>query len=105
VFADELSDHISSVPYDCGFHLLMAPNDKPIPGLTVCVVKSFLSYYFSFPEAQRMYAEPDVTNEKSIRLLEKCGFKKLKTVEMSYKRAHVYCLERNEFFEASPKSR
>jgi hypothetical protein len=94
VFADELRDHIPHEQNDCGFHLLMAPNGNPIPGLTVSIIKSFLEYYFSFPEAKRMYAEPDVNNEKSIALLERCGFKRIKTVQMSYKMAHVYCLDR-----------
>ena len=94
VIADELREHISYEDHDCGFHLLMSPIKNPIPGLTVCIVKAFLGYYFSFTEAQRMYAEPDVNNEKSIILLERCGFEKIKTVQMSYKTAHVYCLER-----------
>ena len=95
VFADELREHISHETHDCGFHLLMAPNKNPIPGLTGCIVKAFLDHYFSFPEAKRMYAEPDMNNEKSIVLLERAGFQKIKTVQMSYKTAHVYCLERS----------
>jgi hypothetical protein len=95
VFADELREHIQVEPHDCGFHLLMAPNKKSLPGLTVAVVNAFLNYYFSFPEAQRMYAEPDVNNAKSIALLERVGFKRIKEVEMSYKRAIIYCKERD----------
>lgn len=94
VFADELREHVNGEQHDCGFHLLMAPNKNPLPGLTPCIVKAFLEYYFSFPEAKRMYAEPDMNNEKSIKLLERCGFEKIKTIEMSYKKAHVYCLEK-----------
>ncbi|MBS1753555.1 MAG: acetyltransferase [Ferruginibacter sp.] len=94
VFADELKAHIGHEDHDCGFHLLMSPNKVPVHGLTTAIVKSFLNYYFSFPEAKRMYAEPDVNNKKSIELLEKCGFVKIKTVEMSYKRADVYLKHR-----------
>jgi len=94
VFADELKGHIEHEDNDCGFHLLMAPNKIPVHGLTTAIVNSFLNYYFSFPVAKRMYAEPDINNAKSIELLERCGFKKLKTVEMSYKKAHVYVLEK-----------
>lgn len=93
VFADELKRQIDHEKHDCGFHLLMSPNKVPVPGLTTTIVNSFLKYYFSFPDARRMYAEPDVNNKKSIELLERCGFKKLKTVDMSYKRAHVYVFE------------
>jgi len=93
ILADELKGHIDAAPDDCGFHLLMSPNEKPIPGLTRIIVRSFLAYYFSFTKATRMYAEPDINNHKSIVLLEACGFKKIKTVDMSYKTAHVYCIE------------
>jgi len=93
VFADELRDHIIQEDHDCGFHLLMSPNRKAIHGLTMAIVKCFLNYYFNFPMAKRMYAEPDVNNQKSIELLERCGFKKIKTVDMSYKKAHVYCIQ------------
>ncbi len=94
VFADELREHIACESHDCGFHLLMAPNRKPLPGLTKAIVTSFLNYYFSFEKAKRMYAEPDMLNLKSIALLKKCGFEKVKCVEMSYKKAVVYCLEK-----------
>ncbi len=97
ILSDELKDHVDADENDCGFHLLMAPrggDEKPVTGLTIEIIKSFLNYYFSFPEAKRMYAEPDVTNLKSILLLEKCGFKKIKTVTLSYKQAHIYCLEK-----------
>ena len=93
-FADELGQHIEHEPNDCGFHLLMSPNRLQVPGLTTAIVKSFLEYYFSFPEAKRMYAEPDINNKKSIALLERCGFELVKTVEMSYKRADVYVFEK-----------
>ncbi|MGI8583217.1 MAG: GNAT family N-acetyltransferase [Chitinophagaceae bacterium] len=95
VFADELKEHIMTSPEECGFHLLMSPNQHQITGLTKHVVTSFLEYYFSFPEAKKMYAEPDVNNHKSITLLEKCGFEKVKTVQMSYKSAHIYCFKIN----------
>jgi RimJ/RimL family protein N-acetyltransferase len=98
VFADELREHIDPEMHDSGFHLLMAPNERPIHGLTTSVVECFLHYYFSFSKARRMYAEPDVSNAKSIALLERCGFQRLKTIQMSYKKAHVYCLPREMFF-------
>lgn len=94
VMADELRNHVEAEAHDCGFHLLMAPNDKPLPGLTVCIINAFLEHYFSFADGQRMYAEPDMNNHKSISLLERCGFQRIKTVEMSYKTAHVYCREK-----------
>ncbi len=98
VFADELREHVEPHQNDCGFHLLMSPNRCQVSGLTTAIVKSFLAYYFSFPEAKRMYAEPDVNNKKSIALLERCDFKKVKTIEMSYKRADVYVINGGKVF-------
>lgn len=95
VAVDELNEHIQYEKHDCGFHLLMAPNKNPVSGLTGYMIKSFLDFYFSFPQANRVYAEPDVNNLKSITLLEKAGFHKVKTVQMSYKQAHIYSLEKN----------
>jgi len=97
IAADEIAGHIEHSENDCGFHLLMAPNKQPVHGLTNCVIAAFLNYYFFFPEAERMFAEPDINNIKSIRLLEDAGFKKLKTINMSYKTAHLYCIMREDF--------
>ena len=94
VAVDELKEHISFQPNDCGFHLIMAPLKTKVPGLTPTVIKAFLEYYFSFSEAGAMYAEPDVYNLKSIQLLERTGFSRLKTIIMSYKTAHVYKLNK-----------
>jgi acetyl CoA:N6-hydroxylysine acetyl transferase len=97
VHADELAGHITRRPHDCGFHLCMAPNEKPLPHLSTRVVLSFLKYYFSFEEARRMYAEPDINNHRSILLLKKCGFRPLKKVQLSYKEAQIHYLDRGHF--------
>lgn len=91
---DELKSHIPCSQNDCGFRLLMAPNQTPISGLTLQILKTFLEYFFSFAESGKMFAEPDVRNAKSIALLERCGFQRLQTITMTYKTAHIYCLEK-----------
>lgn len=95
---DELSFIIPQHESDCGFHLLMAPNQKRIPGLTVAVIRAFLEYYFSFTRALKMFAEPDCRNERSIALLKQTGFHFLQTIRLSYKTAHLYCLDKTSFF-------
>lgn len=90
IAVDELKEHVTYNQNDCGFHLIMAPSKTPIPGLTPVIIRAFLEYYFSFPNAGSMYAEPDIHNLKSIQLLEKAGFQKLSTVTMSYKTAHIF---------------
>jgi hypothetical protein len=98
VLADELQQFIPAVErQDCGFHLLMAPNDKPVPGLSIMITRAMLKHYFSFPDAQRMFAEPDITNVRSNRILQEAGFSFIETIAMSYKRSHLYVLTRERF--------
>jgi len=98
VLADELQQFIPAPDsQDCGFHLLMAPNEKPIAGLSIAITRAMLRFYFSFAEAQRMYAEPDVTNDRSNRILQQAGFRFIQTVQLSYKQAHLYVITREAY--------
>lgn len=101
VAADELANHVDYDPIDTGFHLLMAPRKQPIHHLTASLLQAFLDFYFSHPGSGKMFAEPDIQNLKSIHLLEHAGFTKIKTIEMSYKTAHVYSLNKNQFYAKS----
>lgn len=89
---DELKEHIEVQEHDAGFHLLMAPNNNPVHGLTTSVINAFKDYYFFFPQAKHLYGEPDITNKKSIALLAETGFKPIREIQMSYKKAllHIF---------------
>jgi RimJ/RimL family protein N-acetyltransferase len=101
ILADEIREFIPAAGnQDCGFHLLMAPNEKPIPGLSIAITRAMLEHYFSFPASGRMYAEPDVTNPRSNRILREVGFQFIETVKMSYKTAHLYIITREIFSHA-----
>ena len=97
VLADEIRQFFTADENDCGFHLLMAPNENPIPGLTSLIIKSYLDYYFSFPQARRMFAEPDITNHRSNRVLKKVGFSFHHAIKMSYKTANLYSITKQQF--------
>jgi RimJ/RimL family protein N-acetyltransferase len=99
IAADELGNHLPGEGSHCGFHLLMGPNKKPIHGLSSAVVHAFLSYYFSFRDAQRIYGEPDVRNANAIAILERARFLFLQHVKLSYKTAALYCMDREDFFQ------
>jgi acetyl CoA:N6-hydroxylysine acetyl transferase len=101
---DELATHIDFEDQDCGFHLLMAPRTIPIRRLTITLIECFLEFYFSHSPASKMFAEPDIQNSKSILLLESAGFEKIKTVELSYKTAHVYSLTKEKFYASHQTS-
>jgi acetyl CoA:N6-hydroxylysine acetyl transferase len=97
VLADEIRQFVTADQHDCGFHLLMGPNEKTIPGLSLALINAMLAYYFSFPEAERMYAEPDISNMRSNYLLQRVGFQFIQGITMSYKQANLYCLTREQF--------
>jgi RimJ/RimL family protein N-acetyltransferase len=95
---DELSNHIEFDDLDCGFHLCMAPLKVPVHGLTITLITAFLDFYFLNDQTGKMFAEPDIENFKSIYLLERSGFKKSGTVQLSYKKAQVYSLTKDQFY-------
>jgi acetyl CoA:N6-hydroxylysine acetyl transferase len=101
VLADEIRQFVTADEDDCGFHLLMGPRDKMIPGLSLQIVNTFLDYYFSFPQARKMYAEPDISNLRSNYLLQRAGFEFIEAITMSYKTANLFCLTREQFLSTT----
>jgi RimJ/RimL family protein N-acetyltransferase len=98
---DELSDHVLAEDHDAGMHMHMAPLVKPVNGLSLICMRSFLDFYFSFPESKRMFGEPDEENLKANRLVERAGFQFLKPITMSYKRANLWVCTREELLKNS----
>lgn len=102
VEADELGKHLRCDPHDVGMHLLMAPLVTPVPGLSRKLMETFLRYYFSFDQAQRMYAEPDIYNHKACQLLTKCGFGFVQNIMLTDKAASLYLMTRKQFYATYP---
>ncbi|HYE53968.1 MAG TPA: GNAT family N-acetyltransferase [Chitinophagaceae bacterium] len=94
---DEVSLHYNAQPGDYGIHVLMAPRQQRVPGLSVCVLQTFLEYFFSFPDIERIIGEPDAENHRANQLVQKLGFRFMKTISMSYKTANLYTCTRNDF--------
>jgi acetyl CoA:N6-hydroxylysine acetyl transferase len=106
VLNDELHDHVQAGENEMGFHLIRKPYDpiNPPPGnMTVDIVRAFLNYFFSFGEATNMWAEPDKNNNKSLRLLAMLGFEYVTSIQMSYKTALVYRLNKSSFLAHSAR--
>lgn len=97
VDADELYQHIDSDSDQCGIHFIMAPSEQSIKGLSRLLFSSFLHYYFSFPEAQVMFGEPDSKNTAANKLVLDTGFEFIKKIQLSYKQANLYRLTRQRF--------
>lgn len=94
VHADELAEHVKAEEGDCGLHLLMCPPREMKRSWTRAALHSFIDFYFSFPQAKRLFAEPDHENYYANKLALKCGFQFLKTIEMSNKTANLYVISR-----------
>ncbi len=101
VSADELKDHTAHEPDDCGLHLLMLPPEQMCKGLSLCMLKHFIHFFFSFPVSARLFAEPDRENSFANRLAVKAGFIFLKTIQLSYKTANLYSITREQFFQSN----
>ena len=83
---------------DCGMHLLMAPVKFPIPHLSRMVMETFLRYYFSFDEAESLYAEPAIHNHKACKLLGKSHFSFVQNIMLTDKAASLYLITRKQFY-------
>lgn len=102
VQAADLGKHISCQYNDCGMHLLMAPVRNPVPQLSRKVMECFMRHYFSFTEAEKLYAEPDIHNHKACRLLDKSGFSFVRNIMLTDKAASLYLITRNQFYATYP---
>lgn len=101
VAADELKDHTILEPDDCGLHLLMIPPKQSSKGLSLLMLKHFIRFYFSFPQASRLFAEPDKENTVANLLAKRVGFQFLKSIHLSYKSANLYCITKHQFNESN----
>lgn len=97
ISSDELADHLPAQAGDCGLHILMCPPRQMQKGWSFYALRLFQEFYFSSPQAQRLFAEPDRENHAANQLAMNAGFRFLKTIELSYKTANLYYLLRQDF--------
>jgi RimJ/RimL family protein N-acetyltransferase len=94
---DEVSLLYDAQEGDYGVHFLMAPYTRPISSLSSCVFQTFLEFFFSYTEVNRIIGEPDADNVHANRLVRKLGFCFQKQVSMSYKTANLYICTNDSF--------
>lgn len=109
VLRDETASHYQAAAEDYGLHLLMAPYKEILSGakadikrLSVHVLVTMLGFLFSFDSVQRVMAEPDRENKAANRLAQATGYRFMKQIELSCKKANLYCYEKEDFLEAYP---
>lgn len=95
---DELAQHLPHDKDQCGIHIItLPPKEHPAKRLSLQVLLAFAAFYFSFPQAARLYGEPDHRNEKVHLLIKRAGFSFVKQIRLTNKTANLFCLHRNNF--------
>lgn len=93
----EISRHYRAGQGDYGIHLLMGPDRRKFPDLTVRVIRASLYYLFSYPQVDRVIGEPDILNRAANLVIRRAGFRFCQQVQLSDKTANLYQICRSEF--------
>lgn len=89
VMNDPLGAHYDAKPGDYGFHILVAPADKPIHNFTWNVFTTIIDFMLSDPAVERLVVEPDVRNDKIHVLNKRAGFAYQKIITLPQKQAYL----------------
>ena len=71
---DDVANHYDADPTDRGVHLLIGPEEYLGHGYARPLLRAVVAMQFENSEAERVIAEPDVRNDRAIRVFERCGF-------------------------------
>lgn len=92
---DPLAAHYPARPRDAGVHLLLGPAAFRGRGLGARLLRAVSDWQLAVEVyAQRVVAEPDVRNERSVRAFEQAGFHKEGELDLPDKRAAFMVRER-----------
>lgn len=94
---DQVGKHYAVKDGDWGMHFLVAPPERVIPGFTLAIIRTILSFHFSQPAIKRLVVEPDVRNEKVHELNRKVGFVYSGTIELEEKTAALAFVTADQF--------
>jgi RimJ/RimL family protein N-acetyltransferase len=92
---DSLAAHYDASPYDGGVHLLLGPSRFRGKGLGAQLLEEVAGRMFADePRMERIVAEPDVRNERSVRCFARAGFSQIGVLELPIKSAALMVKER-----------
>lgn len=92
---DPLAHHYAARPRDAGVHLLLGPASCRGRGLGAQVLRAVADWQLAVEVyAERVVAEPDVRNERSVRAFERAGFRQVRELSLPDKRAALMVRER-----------
>ncbi|WP_260853462.1 GNAT family N-acetyltransferase [Kocuria palustris] len=72
--ADPIGGAYLPEPGDLGIHVLLAPAERPVPGLTGALAAVILPFLLGDPATRRIVAEPDARNRPALQRLARTGF-------------------------------
>ncbi|WP_264191247.1 GNAT family N-acetyltransferase [Fictibacillus halophilus] len=84
-------------PEDQGIHLLIGEEDYLGKGYALPLLRGIVRFQFQSKGTEKVIAEPDITNEKMIHVFEKCGFEKVKPIELPDKTGMLMYCHRETF--------
>ncbi|MGW1173120.1 GNAT family N-acetyltransferase [Kitasatospora sp. NPDC002543] len=92
---DPLAAHYPARPHDTGVHLLLGPAASRGRGLGAVLLAALAELILlRNPRCERVVAEPDVRNRRSVRAFERAGFRAAAELDLPDKRAALMVLER-----------
>lgn len=92
---DPLRHHYPARTRDVGLHLLVGPSAYRGRGLGAALLRAVSDWLLrTDPYAERVVAEPDVRNERSVRVFERAGFRPVHHIDLPTKRAVLMVRER-----------
>ena len=94
----ELGKHIETSHNACCIQIFANPFQEPSGDIIGNAVAFFLNYYFNFPQAQLLYAVPEIHEHSQCRLLEQSGFSFYENLILPSKAASLYLITRKHFF-------
>nr|WP_254802144.1 GNAT family N-acetyltransferase [Kitasatospora sp. SUK 42] len=92
---DPLARHYRARPHDTGVHLLLGPATRRGRGLGAVLLAALTELILRQCEAcERVLAEPDVRNRRSVRAFERAGFRAAAELDLPGKRAALMVRDR-----------
>lgn len=93
---DPLAGHYPARPHDTGVHLLLGPAASRGRGLGALLLSALTDLILSRrPCCERVVAEPDVRNRRSVRAFERAGFRAVAELALPDKRAALMVRDRD----------
>jgi acetyl CoA:N6-hydroxylysine acetyl transferase len=94
---DVVESCYDSQPGDQGIHLLIGDPDYLGKGYALLLLRAMVHFQFLQQKTEKVIAEPDIRNEKMIHIFERCGFEKIKPIELPDKTGMLMFCEREQF--------